>query len=175
MRNILVVVYSWTGTSHRVAEALAASRHWPLAEISDARAGRTVLRCIVDSLLRRRPAIRYDGPDPGGFDAVVLVAPIWAGRLAGPMRSFVGARATSLPPAVVVVSVMDSSGAPAALVEVAQLLRRAPLLDAAFTRREVDGDACAARLDALAQNIETALKGKAQALRPAVAGITSPA
>lgn len=46
-------------------------------------------RRVLDSLLRRRPGIRYQGPDPADFRAVVLVSPIWMYRLAGPMRSFV--------------------------------------------------------------------------------------
>lgn len=166
MDNVLVVVYSWTGTSHRLAEAMAASRQWTLAEIREARPGRTPLRCILDSLLRRRPAILYDGPDPSRFDAVVLVSPVWAGRLAGPMRSFVAERARSLPPAAVV-TVMGSSGAPAALVEVSGLLQRAPIVDAAFKQREIEDGACAAQLEALGQAVETALRGGPRVLRPA--------
>lgn len=37
MSNILVVVYSHTGTSHRVAELLCSQQDWPMAEILDAR------------------------------------------------------------------------------------------------------------------------------------------
>ena len=95
MSKILAVVYSCTGTSRRLAQLLVAQRQWPLDEVRDARprnglAGTS--RCLPDSLFRRCPEIRYDGPNPAEFDAVVLISPIGAYRLAGPMRSFVAAR-----------------------------------------------------------------------------------
>jgi hypothetical protein len=70
-----------------------------------------------DSLFRRCPEIRYDGPLPRNFDAVVLVSPIWALRLAGPMRSFAARRRDHLPD-VAVISVMGGRGAPNAVAEI---------------------------------------------------------
>jgi hypothetical protein len=166
MSKVLVVVYSWTGTSHRLAEAMSMSRQWAMAEIRDAKPGRTAGRCVIDSLLRRRPAIRYEGPDPLGFDAVVLISPIWVGRLAAPMRSFIADRAKSLPPAVVV-SVMGGRGAPGALAEVSRLLRRAPTLDTAFTQREVEDGSSGARVEAFGKAVDEALGRSAVVLRPA--------
>jgi len=171
MRRVLIVVYSWTGTSHRLAQAMASSLQWSLAEVRDAKPGRTPWRCIADSLLRRRPAIRYDGLDPRGFDAVVLVSPIWNGRLAGPMRSFVAERAQSLPP-VAVVAVMGGRCAPGALAEIRRLLPRPPILDAAFTQREVEADELGSRLQAFGLGLDAALGGTPSALRPALASAT---
>src|SRR5665647_2974058 len=89
------------------------------------RAGPTgTLRCVADSLLRRRPLIRYDGPGPGKFEAVVLVSPIWIYRLAGPMRSFVADRVADLK-RVAVVSVMGAQGASNAVAAVSYTHLRA--------------------------------------------------
>jgi hypothetical protein len=167
MSKVLLVVYSMTGTSRRLAEALAATQQWTLAEIRDAKPGRTPWRCILDSLLGRRPAIRYDGPDPRGFDAVVLVSPIWTGRLAGPMRSFVTQHAAALP-RTAVVSVMGGRGAPAAVAEVNRLLKRASLLDAAFTQREVEDGSFGGRAQALGKALDEALARASAVLRPAL-------
>lgn len=153
MSKILVVMYSYTGTGRRLARRLSAARAWPLAEVRDAepRSGaRGYARCLLDSLLRRRPEIIYTGPAPEAFDAVVLVSPIWGFRLAGPMRSFVAAHAKVLHDAAVI-SVMDGSGAPHAVAEVARLLGRPPVMSAAFVRRELDAPGLDARLDAFAQ------------------------
>lgn len=62
---------------------------WPVGAVLELRprAGAWgTLRCVLDSLLRRRPSVRYLGPPIEEFDSVILVAPIWLGRLAGPMR-----------------------------------------------------------------------------------------
>ena len=79
MDSILVVCYSYTGVSRRAAQLLSSHHGWPLGEIADARP-RGTWRCVLDSLLRRRPEIHYRGPDPGDFRTVVLVAPSFATR-----------------------------------------------------------------------------------------------
>src|SRR5206468_2786462 len=79
MDAILVVCYSYTGTARRAAQLLCSHHGWPLGRISDARprAGSSgYLRSVLDSLLRRRPPIRYEGPDPAQFRTVVLVSPV---------------------------------------------------------------------------------------------------
>jgi flavodoxin len=163
MSNILVVVYSYTGTSQRVAELLCSQQGWRMAEIRDARPRRGVLgnlRCLVESLFKLRPAIRYDGPLPRDFDAVVLVSPVWALQLAGPMRSFVATRRDHLPD-VAVVSVMGGQGGPNAAAEIAQLVGHAPLLSTAFTLREVEDGSYAARLEAFGTAVKAAKDSQA--------------
>jgi len=169
MNKILVVVYSYTGTSRRVAELLCSQQGWPMAEIVETRPRAGAFgswRCLLDSLFHRQPAIRYDGPKTKDFDAVVLVSPIWGQRLAGPMRSFVGTRRHHLPD-VAVVSVMGGRGAPHAVAEISRLIGRAPILDTAFTTREVDSGSFAARL----QGFGTAVRG-AEGTQPVVRPVT---
>ena len=158
MNNVLVIVYSYTGTSRRVAQLLGSQQGWPLAEITDARPRSGAMgswRCMLDSLLLRQPAIRYDGPPPSDFDAVVLVSPIWMMRLAGPMRSFVARQRDRLPD-VAVLSVMGGQGAPNAAAEIGRMLGRAPILSAAVTQREADDGSCAARLQAFGNAVREA-------------------
>jgi flavodoxin len=157
MDKILVVVYSYTGTSRRLGHMLCSQLGWPSGKIVeiDERAGPTgTLRCLADSLLRRRPSIRYEGPDPRDFDAVVLITPIWAWRLAGPMRSFVAGQGDALKQ-VAVLSVMASEGGPNAVAEIGRMLGRAPVLAAAFKSREVDDGSCAERLEAFGRALQS--------------------
>lgn len=160
MAKTLVVVYSYTGTSRLAADLLCAQRGWPLGVITDASPRRGSLRCIIDSLLRVRPDIRYEGPDPADFHTVVLVSPIWMQRLAGPMRSFVGIHAHRLP-RVAVVSLMASKGAPNAVDEISRLTRNVPVLACAFTAKEVNDGSLEARLEGFGRALESA-----QAARP---------
>ena len=160
MSKVLVIFYSYTGTARRLATLLCAQQGWPGAEVIERRAhggARGTWRCVLDSLLRRCPDFAYRGPAPEGFDAVVLIAPIWVGRLASPMRSFVRDRPAALPE-IAVLSVMGSRGAPAAAAEIARLTGRAPLLSGAFTTREVADGSCAGRLQAFADAVRQAEK-----------------
>jgi len=169
MSKVLVVIYSYSGTCRRLAQLLCSQQGWSMAEISELSPRSGVLgtwRCLLDSWLRRCPAISYDGPPPSDFDAVVLVAPIWAYRLAGPMRSFVASRREQLPD-VAVVSVMGSRGAPNAVAEIGQLIGRSPILSTAFTTREVEDGSYAARLQAFGTAVQTAEDTQA-VVRPSI-------
>lgn len=171
MNRVLAVTYSHTGTSRKLTRLLCSLQGWEMAEIVDDRP-RGNWRCIIDSLLRRCPAIQYNGPNPRRFDVVVLVSPIWAGRLAGPMRSFVSARRKMLPD-VAVVSVMGNKGAPNAVAEIGRLLDRWPILSAAFTTAEIEDGSFGDRLKVFGQAVQSAkdqrgvLKPSAFSPRPA--------
>ena len=169
MSEVLVVTYSYTGHCRQLAQLLCSQQGWPMAEIRDSRPRsglRGLTRCLLDAWLRRRPPIQYDGPPPVQFDAVVLVSPIWAYRLAGPMRSFVAQMRDELPD-VAVVSVMGNSGAPNAVAEIGQLLGHPPLLSTAFTAREVEDGSCAGWLQAFGTAVQKAEESPA-VVRPAI-------
>lgn len=156
--KILIVFYSHTGTGRHVAQMLARMQEWPRGEVVDADArhgGFGRWRCIVDSMLRRQSAIRYKGPSLIGYDAAVLIAPIWAWRMASPMRSFVIANREALRD-VALISVMDKSGAENAEAELAHLLGRKPVMAAAFLTHEVRDGTCAAQLQSFASALQAA-------------------
>lgn len=140
MNNVLIVMYSRTGTSQRVAASLSRLQRWPLGQIRDTddrpERPRGVWRCLVDSWRRREPPIQYDGPPPADFDIVVTIFPIWANRMASPMRSFLSENRPHLRQ-LAVVSVMRGSGARHAVAEATQLTNRRPLAHLAVTRRDL--------------------------------------
>lgn len=163
----LIVCYSNTGTSRRVADLLSSQFQWSCGEVQEARS-RTgtagMLRCVADSLLRRHPAIRYEGPDPRDFETVVLIAPIWLYRLAGPMRTFVRDHASGLK-RVAVISVMGGQGATNAFAEIDQILGRPPILSTSFTARTVDDGSYASGLEVFGSAVRDNAK-KEEAVRP---------
>lgn len=158
MGKVLVVTYSLTGTSRRLAQQLCSQQAWPMGEIREARTRKGMsgmLRCLLDSWLKRTPEVAYAGPPPIAFDTVVLVSPIWAYRLAGPMRSFVSSRQKQLPD-VALISVMGGAGAQQAEAEVVGLLGRPLILSTSFKQKEVQARACTDHLKAFASALETA-------------------
>ncbi len=88
----LVVYYSLSGKSKLVAEWLAAVLGADTAEIIEAEPrdfeARGIVRCLIDSYLKRRPAIRPMARAAAAYDRVILTAPVWAARLAGPARTW---------------------------------------------------------------------------------------
>jgi hypothetical protein len=96
--------------------------------------------------------VRYRGPDPGDFHTVVLMSPIWAYRLAGPMRTFIAAHRAGLR-RVAVISTMGSAGASNAVAEIGQVLGHAPILAEAFTTREIDDGSGTGRLVAFGDRL----------------------
>ena len=88
----LVVFYSLTGKSRQVAEWLAAGLDAEIEEIVEEHprdfAYRGLWRSLLDSLFRRRPPIRPMNHREAIFDRVILVCPVWSGRMAGPARTW---------------------------------------------------------------------------------------
>lgn len=148
MDSMLVVCYSSTGVSLQAARLLCSHHGWPLALVTE-RHPRTgfvgVVRCVLDSLLLRRPPIRYAGPDPADYRTVVLVSPIWVYRLAGPMRTFIAQNRGALQH-VAVISTMGAAGALHAVAEVTRLTGRPPIRAAAFRAQELEDGSATGRL-----------------------------
>jgi hypothetical protein len=179
MDAILVVCYSHTGTARRLAQLLCSHHGWPLGEVVEERprAGDAAgtLRCMLDSLLRRHPAVRYEGPDPESFHTVVLLSPVWMYRLAGPMRSFVVEHQAALR-RVALIFTMNFGGASNAVAEVAHTLGHAPILVAAFTSQEVETGSGTSRLLAFGDELLPPSAQRQAKFHPAVrfgAGIRS--
>ena len=163
----LIVCYSNTGISRRVADLLSSKFKWPCGQVSEARS-RTgaagMLRCVMDSLFKRHPAIRYEGPDPRGFETVVLIAPIWLAELAAPMRSFVRDHARGLK-YVAVISVMGGQGATNAFAEIDRILGRPPILSTSFTARAVDDGSYSSALEVFGSAVRDSAKSE-ETVRP---------
>ena len=123
MADILVTWYSRSGSTETVARALAERLGGDAAPIlTSASYGGAggFIRGVWDSLRRRAPAIQTDS-DPAAYRLVVVAGPIWAGKPAAPLRSFLrryGPRAKS----IAAVCVSGSGGAyPAAFAEIEDL------------------------------------------------------
>lgn len=172
MDSTLVVVYSHTGTAERAARLLCSQQGWPRGTIRDEhprRGGMGNLRCVLDSLLHRHPAIRYDGPDPADFHAVVLVTPVWMYRMAGPMRTFVANHREALHHVAVIVT-MGSGGASNVFAEAARLLHRPLVLTLALRQREVEDGSGTGALADFGERMQGHRPGAAAARTPAFAG-----
>ncbi|MEI6098968.1 MAG: hypothetical protein WCS20_11850 [Alphaproteobacteria bacterium] len=107
-----VVVYSNTGNTRLVADAIADRLGVVVTVLVADQVQPTpwaILRLGFAVLFGGTTPVRIVGPDPAGADLVVLAAPVWAGRLAVPMRSWLATK-PALPKRVALVM---TGGAPA--------------------------------------------------------------
>ncbi len=128
MNRIGIVFYSRSGTGRAVADRLAELTRWPVHEVRDAapRIGLYGdLRCIVDSVFKRKPAFRYAGPSLDSYDHVVLITPVWLRSLAAPMRAFLDTERPLLP-AYSVICVMSGYGGFRAVDDIATVTGARP-------------------------------------------------
>jgi hypothetical protein len=90
--RVLIALYSRSGRTRAMAQALGEALDAPVVEITDARARIRGVAGFVEAtfgaLLGRLPALAVGAPDPSRYDLVIAAAPVWLGRLANPMRSW---------------------------------------------------------------------------------------
>lgn len=87
----LIVYYSLSGNTRKVAERAALDLGADVVEVRAKRYGPGAfrfLRAAVDSWRGRLPAIEASGGRPEHYDFVLLMAPVWAGHAATPIRAY---------------------------------------------------------------------------------------
>lgn len=140
--RILVIDYSRSGNTHKVAQAIAGACGADVEQIRDVtprrglwgwiRSGREAMRAIPADI---RPPRR----DPATYDLVVLGSPVWAGHVSSPMRAYLGQRSGKL--ACVALFVTEGgSGGPKALAEMSALAGLQPVATLELRAKEMRGD-----------------------------------
>ena len=171
MADVLVVFHSRSGHCRMVAEALGQKRGWALGEVVYLAGPQSYGRCARDALLRREPDIRYVGPNPSKFDAVVLVSPIWCWQLCPPMRRFIRSMHGKLGN-VAVLTCMGGSGAANAVAEVARLIHRPVVAQLALRQAQVEAGQHDDALRRFAEQVAACALARA---RPQAAPVTAQA
>lgn len=93
MRNpkTLLVYYSRTGTTHLVAEAIAAVLHCDIEEIVDTKDRRGLLgflRALFDASRRTLTTLKPTRYDPANYDLVIVGTPVWNASVSIPVGTY---------------------------------------------------------------------------------------
>ena len=139
MEKKLIVYYSRTGTARQVAEQMAAQSGWQLAEVTDEHPRAGFLgdaRCVIETVFHARAKYRYEGPPLDEIEHVIVIAPIWMGHLASPMRDFLADQLLASRH-LSVICVMAARGAFRAVEEIMRITATIPAPVLALFQRDV--------------------------------------
>lgn len=143
MKPLLLVYYSRSGYTRRVAQALAHAGAADIEELQPLRgyAGHWgYVRAAFDALLHRKPALAPLRHRPEEYETVLVGVPVWVGRPAAPVRSFVaeyGPHCRRL----AAFCTMGGSGGPAVLDALSDLAGKPLLARLVLNDREIDAGA----------------------------------
>jgi flavodoxin len=87
----LLVYYSRTGTTRRLAEAIASELKCEVEEIQDVRSRKGLfgwLRSGREAMKRSLPEIKEPVRDPAQYKIVIVGTPVWADTMASPVRTW---------------------------------------------------------------------------------------
>jgi flavodoxin len=136
--RILVVYYSRSGTTRRIAEALSAALESSIEEVLETR-DRTgafgYWRSLVEARIKRAADILPARNDPSAFNLVVIGTPVWAWSVSSPIRAYLSANKQRLPD-VAFFCTMGGRGSAAAFAQMQDIAGKAPLATCALTAEE---------------------------------------
>lgn len=156
-----IVYYSLEGNTETAAKLLAEKLDAQLFEIKTTKAypKKGLAKFIVggkDSSFGRQPQIEALDMDPADFDVVVLALPVWAGKAAAPVNTFIKEHALGSTKVGLVIDSASGDAASCAKDLAAKLGRpvtQMPTLSlknpGKMDRTELDG-----KLDSFAQNLQ---------------------
>jgi flavodoxin len=128
MSRVLVVYYSRTGRTEKVAEHLADRSGADIEAIGESQ-GRLgffgYFRSAREALKRKHAAITPMLHDLGDYDIVLLGTPVWAGHVSSPMRACLDANKETFR-RVAFFCTQHGSGAEKVLQEMAEICGRQP-------------------------------------------------
>ena len=97
--NILVVYYSRTGVTRKVAEYIAKQLGADIEEIIDMKKRSGIWGFLTggrDALKRKETEINEIKKDPSKYDLVIAGSPVWAGNIAPAIRTYLNLRKTDI-------------------------------------------------------------------------------
>jgi flavodoxin len=153
----LITFYSRTGTTKKVAEALAQKLGAEIEEIKDTvpRGGaKGYLLSGRDATLRRLTKIEPLKFNPGDFELVIIGTPIWSWNLSVPIRTYLQQQKNNFPK-VAFFATMGGSGDERASEEAEKIINQKFSAHLALTTKEVIKDDYINKLDKFVAEINS--------------------
>jgi len=157
--RILVIYYSRTGTTRKIAESLTAALRCDSDEIIEARNRSRMLgylRSLLEAQRQVPSRIAAASKDPSIYDLVVIGTPVWAWSVSSPVRAYLLANKPRLP-AVAFFCTLGGAGGDRAFRQMEELAGKPPVGFLSLTAREVASATYQPRLAAFVEALQQGL------------------
>ncbi|WP_158668946.1 flavodoxin family protein [Bradyrhizobium guangdongense] len=157
--RILVVYYSRTGATRKVAQSLSDALSCDSEEITEAGSRNGIfgyLRSVMEARRQIPSRIAATVRDPSLYDVVVIGTPVWAWSLSSPVRAYLLANRSSLP-AVAFFCTLGGAGSDQVFGQMRELVGKRPLDCLFVAARDVASVNYAPRLATFVEAIQRAI------------------
>lgn len=138
--KILLIYYSRTGFTKKIAELLAAERECHVEAIEDVKSRRGLfgyIRSVFEALKKKLTVIKAMQKDPSQYNLVVIGSPVWASNIPSPVRTYITMNRKKFKN-VAFFCTFGGSGADKVLQDMAQLCDKKPIATMAVTDNEIE-------------------------------------
>jgi flavodoxin len=153
--KILVVYYSRSGTTRKVAQSLATALQCDSEEIVDARSRNGMLgylRSVIEARRRVPARIALSIKDPSTYDLIVVGTPVWAWSLSSPVRAYMIANSARFP-ALAFFCTLGGAGSDSAFAQMQDLAGKSPVACLSVTARDLASGSYRSRLSAFVESL----------------------
>lgn len=137
--KILIVFYSRSGTTRRIAKALSTALECSVEEIVEDRPRNGLLgycRSVVEARRKHTPDILPTKNDPSSFGLVVIGTPVWAWSVSSPVRAYLTANKGRFPD-VAFFCTLGGNGGERAFAQMQDVIGKAPRATCAIIAKDV--------------------------------------
>jgi flavodoxin len=137
--KILLVYYSRTGNTRRLAHAIARELRCDVEEIRDSRARLgfiEFLKSCAEALRGHHATIEAVRHDPKAYDLLIIGTPVWAASVSTPIRAYLGTHAGGFPD-VAFFCTLGHQGSGNAFLEMQKLIGKPPLACCVVTAGQI--------------------------------------
>lgn len=156
MKKILIVYYSRTATTKKLAESLAEKLGADVEEIKDTvsrNGGMGYLRSGKDATLRKLTVLEKSEKNPTDYDLVVIGTPIWSWNMSVPVRTYITENKDKFPE-VAFFCTMGGSGDKRAFAEMSEIIGKKPVATLGLKTVEVVKDLAEDRIEKFASELK---------------------
>lgn len=158
--KIVIVYYSRSGQTRKIAELIGSKLNAEIEEIHDHKSRKGIFGFITsgnEAYLRKMPAIDPPKKDPAQYDMVIIGTPIWAGNPSTPVRAFLKENQEKLKQVAFFCTSMGSNPKPA-FEEMRKIIGQEPIEQMNVTTRDFRNQFYPEMVDEFVQRIKQSEK-----------------
>lgn len=153
--NGLIVYFSRTGRTRRIAEAIQALTGFDMDEIKEAKGrGGPIgwLKSGMESTRKMLPRIEALQHDQASYDLVVIGTPIWAANMSSPVRAYITKHSSDIKKAALFCT-GDGDNPEKVFAPITELLGKEPVATMGLIGEERGGEAATQRVEAFVADL----------------------